>query len=217
MRAITSISFVLLVAPLGALAAPTPSEDVIPSRVLQARAVVTPAPCQPQLSPPPTEQESAERFEKFAHAFLETKNLTEAFEYIDATANGPNAALDALGPYWDSVQITPLRRTFKGEFGWLNYRTNYFGEIVDRYRMEGGCIVEHQCTWKSTALSITSMTTKRTPIVASRPEETPSPQAHSYVVDSMSRMISIGAELLMAVMVPTQKPLTRSERPSRAR
>ncbi|KAK3490569.1 uncharacterized protein B0T23DRAFT_164733 [Neurospora hispaniola] len=152
MRDITSISFFLLVAPLGALAAPTPFEDVIPSRVHQARAVVTPAPCQPQLSPPPTEQESAERFEKFAHAFLETKNLTKAFKYIDATyinhnpfasANGPNAALDALGPYWDSVQITSLRRTFKGEFGWLNYRTNYFGEIVDRYRMEGGCIVEH--------------------------------------------------------------------------
>ena len=60
-----------------------------------------------------------------------------------ASANGPNAALDALGPYWGSVQITTLKRTFKGEFGWLNYRTNYFGEIVDRYRMEGGCIVEH--------------------------------------------------------------------------
>ncbi|CCC10987.1 hypothetical protein SMACR_08803 [Sordaria macrospora] len=152
MRGITSISFLLL-APLGALAAPTASSNnVIPSRVLEPRAVVTPAPCQPQLNPPPTEQESAERFEKFAHAFLETKNLSEAFEYIDATyinhnpfasANGPNAALDALGPYWGSVQITPLRRTFKGEFGWLNYRTNYFGEIVDRYRMEGGCIVEH--------------------------------------------------------------------------
>ncbi|KAK3345013.1 hypothetical protein B0H65DRAFT_548766 [Neurospora tetraspora] len=122
MRGITSISFLLLAAPLGALAAPTPFEDVIPSRVLEARAVVTPAPCQPQLNPPPTEQESAARFEN---------------------ANGPNAALDALGPYWGSVQITPLRRTFKGEFGWLNYRTNYFGEIVDRYRMEGGCIVEH--------------------------------------------------------------------------
>lgn len=84
MRGITSVSFFLLVAPFGALAAPTPSEDVIPSRVHQARAVVTPAPCQLQLNPPPTEQESAERFEKFAHAFLETKNLTEAFEYIDA-------------------------------------------------------------------------------------------------------------------------------------
>ncbi|EGO56728.1 hypothetical protein NEUTE1DRAFT_65531 [Neurospora tetrasperma FGSC 2508] len=184
MRDIASISFFLLVAPLGTLAAPTPFEDVISSRVHQARAVVTPAPCQPQLSPPPTEQESAERFENFAHAFLETKNLTEAFEYIDATANGPNAALDALGPYWDSIQITPLRRTFKGEFGWLNYRTNYFGEIVDRYRMEGGCIVEHNgsFTWISTVLSITSMTTKRTPM-ASRPKRPPSLQAHSYVVD----------------------------------
>lgn len=85
MRGITSISFLLL-APLGALAAPTASSNnVIPSRVLEPRAVVTPAPCQPQLNPPPTEQKSAERFEKFAHAFLETKNLSEAFEYIDAT------------------------------------------------------------------------------------------------------------------------------------
>lgn len=87
MRATTSISFILLAAPLGVLAAPTASSDNrIPSRVLLvARAVVTPTPCQPQLNPPPSEQESAERFEKFAHAFLETKNLTEAFEYIDAT------------------------------------------------------------------------------------------------------------------------------------
>ncbi|KAK3392669.1 hypothetical protein B0T20DRAFT_61589 [Sordaria brevicollis] len=156
MRSLTSISFLLLAAPLGILGAPTTSSEnaaIIPDKVvLEARAVVTPAPCVPQLDPPVSEQESAERFEKFARAFLETKNLTEAFEYIDATyinhnpfasANGPNAALDALGPYWDSVQITPLKRTFKGEYGWLNYRTNYFGEIVDRYRMEGGCIVEH--------------------------------------------------------------------------
>ena len=86
MRGITSISFLFLGASLGVLAAPTTSSgDVIPSRVLDARAWVTPAPCQPQLNPPPTEQESAERFEKFAVAFLESKNLTEAFEYIDAT------------------------------------------------------------------------------------------------------------------------------------
>ncbi|KAK3955544.1 hypothetical protein QBC32DRAFT_34614 [Pseudoneurospora amorphoporcata] len=137
MCGITTISFLLL-SPLSVLAAPTASSDsVIPSRVLEARAVVTPAPCQPQLNSPPTEQESAERFEKFAHAFLDTKNLAEAFEYIDATyiirlplpfgdeknhnplatANGPNAALDALGPYWGSVQITPLRKTFNGEYG----------------------------------------------------------------------------------------------------
>ncbi|KAK0722061.1 hypothetical protein B0T26DRAFT_621979, partial [Lasiosphaeria miniovina] len=110
-----------------------------------------PAPCQP-LSPPPTEQETAARFEKFAHAFIDVKNLTEAFTYISsvyrnhnpyAAKDGPDAALDVLGPLWDTVTITPLRRTFKGDTGWLNYQTDLFGEVVDRFRLQDGCIIEH--------------------------------------------------------------------------
>lgn len=35
-----------------------------------------------------------------------------------------------------------LRTAFKEPQSWLNYRSG-FGEIVDRFRWEGGCIVEH--------------------------------------------------------------------------
>ncbi len=55
----------------------------------------------------------------------------------------PAAALDYLGPIWSGVNITDPRWTSKGEYGWLNYHVGGLGEIVDRYRFEAGCIVEH--------------------------------------------------------------------------
>lgn len=36
-----------------------------------------------------------------------------------------------------------LRTTFKGNYGWLNYKAGGLGEVVDRYRWDSGCIVEH--------------------------------------------------------------------------
>ncbi|KAH7011145.1 hypothetical protein EDB80DRAFT_571490 [Ilyonectria destructans] len=122
-----------------------------PSRVLGARqAVVTPAPCEPMV-PPPCEAVVKKRFNKFANAFIVKKNLTEAFEYISSiyinhnplADDGPNAALDVLGPIWPSLNITVLRTTFKGNMGWLNYNVSGLGEVVDRFRWEDGCIVEH--------------------------------------------------------------------------
>lgn len=56
--------------------------------------------------------------------------------------NGAQNALDILGPIWGSQSITVLRTKFEGEMSWLNYR-NSMGEIVDRYRWEDGCIIEH--------------------------------------------------------------------------
>ncbi|KAK3379252.1 hypothetical protein B0T24DRAFT_569140 [Lasiosphaeria ovina] len=138
-----AIGLTLAQAPFTALALPTDTNAFPPSRVVEGGAVATPAPCQP-LSPPPTEQETAARFEKFAQAFIDVKNLTEAFTYISSVyRDGPDAALDVLGPLWDTVTITPLRRTFKGDTGWLNYQTDLFGEVVDRFRLQDGCIVEH--------------------------------------------------------------------------
>ncbi|KAK3943594.1 hypothetical protein QBC46DRAFT_351469 [Diplogelasinospora grovesii] len=157
MRVLAFLTTALLAAPFGALAAPvTGTVTHVPSRirlgVVEGRgpAVVTPPPCQP-MTPAPTEDETKARFEKFAHAFLETKNLTEAFSYISSTyknhnpmaKDGPASALDILGPVWPTVTITPLRRTFKGNMGWLDYRASGLGEVVDRYRWEAGCIVEH--------------------------------------------------------------------------
>ncbi|KAH8881120.1 hypothetical protein GQ53DRAFT_788236 [Thozetella sp. PMI_491] len=99
--------------------------------------------------PPPTEAETKERFDKFANAFLVTKNITEAFEYISdgyinhrAPKNGAGPAWDFLSPIWANQTIEVLGTTFKGEMGWLHYKSGY-GEIVDRYRWEGGCIAEH--------------------------------------------------------------------------
>lgn len=40
------------------------------------------------------------------------------------------------------MNITVLRIAFKGDTGWLNYLANGT-EVVDRYRWESGCIVEH--------------------------------------------------------------------------
>ncbi|KAH6696944.1 hypothetical protein F5X68DRAFT_238233 [Plectosphaerella plurivora] len=125
--------------------------DPDPTPVLHARqSVVTPPPCQP-ISPPPTERETEQRFDEFANAFLRTKNLTNAFEYISSTyinhnpfaEDGPNAALDVLGPVWPNIDITVLRTAFRGDQGWLNYNFTGGGEVVDRFRWEAGCIVEH--------------------------------------------------------------------------
>lgn len=60
--------------------------------------------------------------------------------------DGPDAALDVLGPIWPTVQITPLRTAFKGDMGWLEYNASGIGRVVDRFRWEKGCIVEHVST-----------------------------------------------------------------------
>lgn len=68
---------------------------------------------------------------------METKNHNPFAE------DGPNAALDVLGPIWPSIQITPRRRAFNGDMSWLEYDASGLGRVVDRYRWEEGCIVEH--------------------------------------------------------------------------
>jgi len=44
---------------------------------------------------------------------------------------------------WPNITITDLRWTSDAEYGWLNYKTSAFGEIVDKYKFEAGCITEH--------------------------------------------------------------------------
>ncbi|CAK7201749.1 hypothetical protein SEUCBS139899_004461 [Sporothrix eucalyptigena] len=117
---------------------------------LDAAALTEPPPCQP-MSPPPDEEATKARFDQFAHAFLVTKNITEAFTYISqgyinhnpAAKNGAASAWGILSPIWASQSITVLRTTFKGNMGWLNYKAGGLGEVVDRYRWDAGCIVEH--------------------------------------------------------------------------
>ncbi len=73
--------FAVTLAPLGALAAPTAGAKPAASEVQDLTA---PSPCV-AMDPPPTEDETHARFDKFANAFLVTKNITEAFTYIAAS------------------------------------------------------------------------------------------------------------------------------------
>ncbi|EWY81961.1 hypothetical protein FOYG_16166 [Fusarium oxysporum NRRL 32931] len=118
--------------------------------ISQTTALPPPPPCQP-LVIPPGEVETEKRFNKFANAFIVTKNITEAFTYISAgyinhnplAKNGSESAWNILSPIWPSINITVLRTTFRGNMGWLNYNASGIGEVVDRFRWDAGCIVEH--------------------------------------------------------------------------
>jgi hypothetical protein len=73
-----------------------------------------------------------------------TTRLTGNFKnHNPAAQNGFDSAWNILSPIWKNQQITPLRTKFNGTQGWLNYKTGSFGEVVDRYRWEAGCIAEH--------------------------------------------------------------------------
>lgn len=68
--------------------------------------------------------------------------------------DGFKEALDILGPFWGSQQLTLLRTHFEGDMSWVNYQSS-FGQIVDRFRWEDGCIVEHVCTTQSPSFLLT--------------------------------------------------------------
>ncbi|CCT61175.1 hypothetical protein IAQ61_005005 [Plenodomus lingam] len=143
-----TLLFSALLAPLAILAAPVESstQDGLVTR--QARPV-KPAPC--VRVPGTTEAQTKARSEKFAHAFIYKKDISEAFSYIvkdyinhnPAAQNGSDSAWNLLSPIWASQNIKPIRTTFINPQSWLNYETGSFGTIVDRFRWEGGCIVEH--------------------------------------------------------------------------
>ncbi|KAI8711674.1 hypothetical protein NCS52_01431600 [Fusarium sp. LHS14.1] len=119
--------------------------------LITRQTLVAPPPCEP-IYPPPSEFETKHRFNCFANAFLITKNLTEAFQYISkgyinhnpfVTQNGSQAAFDFLAPIWPTTNITFHRKLFRGDMGRVNYNTPFAGDIIDRFRWEDGCIVEH--------------------------------------------------------------------------
>jgi predicted SnoaL-like aldol condensation-catalyzing enzyme len=141
------VSLALCAVPACAIAIP----EIEPTTVIASqKAIVTPPPCV-AIVPAPSEAETEKRHDEFANAFLVTKNLTNAFEYISSTyinhnpfaEDGPDAALDFLGPVWPTTEIIVLRTAFNGSQGWLNYQASGIGTIVDRFRWESGCIVEH--------------------------------------------------------------------------
>lgn len=64
-----------------ALAAPSRGLSTSSHALSERQARNAPPPCE-RADPEPTEEETKERFDKFANAFIVTKNITEAFEYI---------------------------------------------------------------------------------------------------------------------------------------
>lgn len=139
----------LLLLPL-AFAAPSPTlTSDPPTKALDERQgcrVTTPVPCA-YISPPPTEAETAARHELFFDAFINKKNLSEAFKYIDnvyknhnpmARRGGPKEALDILGGIWCNQNFRNAKSAFRGDMGYVKYNN-----IVDRFRWKDGCITEH--------------------------------------------------------------------------
>ncbi|KAG5655544.1 hypothetical protein KAF25_003881 [Fusarium avenaceum] len=57
--------------------------------------------------------------------------------------DGSDAAFDFLAPVWPTTNISLHRTLFRGNMGWLNYNASGVGEVIDRFRWENGCIVEH--------------------------------------------------------------------------
>ena len=64
--------------------------------------------------------------------------------------NGAASAWGILSPIWQGISHTYIRSTINDDMSWVNYRAAGMGEIVDRFRWEGGCIAEHvsiRSTW----------------------------------------------------------------------
>ena len=57
--------------------------------------------------------------------------------------NGAQWALNLLSGFWPSQRITVRRTLYRNNTSWLNYDGSAGSNIIDRYRWEGGCIVEH--------------------------------------------------------------------------
>ncbi|RAR09000.1 snoal-like polyketide cyclase family protein [Stemphylium lycopersici] len=137
-----------LIAPIAVFAAPATLHSRSEVLVDRQAAPIKPAPCVRNMNV--TVEETAIRAEAFAQAFIYEPNISEAFKYITqdyinhnpAAQNGSDSAWELLSPVWDSQDITPLRRAFGYPHSWVNYQSA-FGIVVDRYRWEGGCIVEH--------------------------------------------------------------------------
>lgn len=137
----------LLLLPLAQIGLALPHQKTPPKACGPNGTMKFPPPCKP-IAPRPG-QETDKRFFRYGEAFIVDKDLTKAFRYISANytnhhqgATTPIAAFNDLSQLWPPMNITVLRIAFKGDTGWLNYLANGT-EVVDRYRWESGCIVEH--------------------------------------------------------------------------
>ncbi|KAI2471571.1 hypothetical protein F4781DRAFT_429260 [Annulohypoxylon bovei var. microspora] len=103
-----------------------------------------------RITPAPPQEVTDARFNEFAYLFLVKKDIYAAFTYIlpeyinhnPAVQNGAQNALNFLGSILGNQTFTVLRTKIEGDMSWLNYQSS-FGTIVDRFRWEDGCIIEH--------------------------------------------------------------------------
>ncbi|KAH6638852.1 hypothetical protein C7974DRAFT_421510 [Boeremia exigua] len=138
-----SLWLTALIAPIATIAAPT---NAVESR---QTGLVKPAPC--VRNSKTTVSQTKSRSKAFARAFIYDQDISKAFEYIVSdyinhnplAQNGSDSAWGILSPIWAAQDMTPLRTTFKNPQSWLEYNNTAFGVVVDRFRWEGGCIVEH--------------------------------------------------------------------------
>lgn len=72
-----------------------------------------------------------------------TSQLTWSQNHNPLAQNGSDSAWSILSPIWASQILTSQRTTFHGSQSWLEYENAVLGKVVDRFRWEGGCIVEH--------------------------------------------------------------------------
>ena len=95
-------------------------------------------------------------FNDFVQRFYIDKNVSEALhtyatsDYIQHNpfvGQGAQATIDYLGPILPSVNLTLLHVGKDGDSGFAHYRLDGFGSqptaLVDVYRFNGSCIVEH--------------------------------------------------------------------------
>lgn len=60
-----------------------------------------------------------------------------------SSPDGAQRALDFLSRVWNNQNITIHRTLYRNNTSWLNYAGMAGNNIIDRYRWEGGCIVQH--------------------------------------------------------------------------
>ncbi|KAF9526839.1 hypothetical protein CPB83DRAFT_895691 [Crepidotus variabilis] len=104
---------------------------------------------------PATEGQQYEAFKDFSNLFLTQRDLDKAFneyipgEYINHNPDvqsGRENALNYLRPIWTSTPVVPAAVFFGQGFGLIHYKVERNGTsiaIMDRYRLNGTCIVEH--------------------------------------------------------------------------
>ena len=111
--------------------------------------------CQPR---PATDSTQALLWHQFVEAFYVKQNIPESFKYIEpgfiqhnafSVGQGAASSENQIEQVWPQSNISLLHSTYSNGFGWVH--TEVFSgptfpnktAILDLYRFEGACIVEH--------------------------------------------------------------------------